>query len=183
MQDNSIYEYINITNVVNKLHLKKTYSKGNYIYATCPFCQNSDEKNGYLKINIIKNVYICKKCEDRGSSIDLYAKCKFIPTNEAMKRLLKETPVLDNMPYTYNNPIKDEYYRDMVYRSFLELLNLSQMHNKRLKEMNFTDKYIEENLFKTIENNDYKKKQICITMQEQGLKLDGIPRIFPGYRL
>ena len=56
MQNNNVYEYINITNVVNQLHLKKTCTKGWNIYAICPFCQSSKEKNGYLKINTIKNV-------------------------------------------------------------------------------------------------------------------------------
>lgn len=175
MLNNSIYEYINITNVVNQLHLKKTCSRGNYIYAICPFCQNSNEKNGYLKINILKNVYICRKCEERGSSLDLYANCNYISTKEAMKRLLKETPVLDNIPYTYNNPIKDEYYRDIVYRSFLELHMLNENHKNRLKQMNFSDQYIKDNMFKSIENDTIKKKQICQKLQEQGLKLDGIP--------
>lgn len=178
MQNNDVYDYINITNVINQLHLKKTNKIGNYIYVICPFCQNSEEKNGYLKINTISNVYICRKCESSGSSIDLYANLKYISTKEAFKRLLKETPVLDNVPYTYNNPVKDEYYRDIVYRNFLEMQDLKKIHYKKLKEMNFKDEYIKDNLFKSIENNNYKKKQICMQLQEQGLKLDGIPGFF-----
>lgn len=178
MQNNNVYEYINITNVVNQLHLKKTCTKGCNIYAICPFCQSSKEKNGYLKINTIKNVYMCEKCGLSGSSIDLYANLKYISTKEAFKRLLKETPVLDNIPYTYNNPVKDEYYRDIVYRNFLEMQNLNDLHYKKLKEMNFTDDYIKENQFKSIENNNNKKKEICMKLQEQGLKLDGIPGFF-----
>lgn len=178
MQNNDVYNCINITNVINQLHLKKTNIKGNYIYTICPFCQNSEEKNGYLKINTISNVYICKKCESSGSSIDLYANLKYISTKEAFKMLLKETPVLDNMPYTYNNPVKDEYYRDIVYRSFLEMQCLNNLHYKKLKEMNFTDDYIKDNLFKSIENDNHRKKEICRKLQEQGLKLDGIPGFF-----
>ena len=178
MQNNSVYEYINITNVINQLHIKKTSTKGNYIYAICPFCQSSKEKNGYLKINTISNVFICKQCGSSGSSIDLYASLKYISTKEAFKRLLKETPILDNMAYTYNNPVKDEYYRDIVYRNFLEMQNLNDIHYKKLKEMNFTDEYIKDNNFKSIENNNYKKKEICIKLQEQGLRLDGIPGFF-----
>ena len=130
MQNNHVYEYINITNVINQLNIKKTGIRGNYIYAICPFCQSSTEKKGYLKINTISNVYICKKCESKGSSIDLYANLKYITTKEAFKALLKETPVLDNMPYTYNNPIKDECYRDRVYRAFLKMQNLNNKHYK-----------------------------------------------------
>lgn len=158
MQNNNVYDYINITNVINQLHLKKTNKIGNYIYTICPFCQNPEEKNGYLKINTISNVYICRKCESSGSSIDLYANLKYISTKEAFKRLLKETPVLDNVPYTYNNPVKDEYYRDIVYKNFLEMQDLKEIHYKKLKEMNFKNEYIKDNLFKSIENNNYKKK-------------------------
>ena len=178
MQNNHVYEYINITNVINQLNIKKTGIRGNYIYAICPFCQSSTEKEGYLKINTISNVYICKRCESKGSSIDLYANLKYITTKEAFKALLKETPILDNMPYTYNNPIKDECYRDRVYRAFLEMQNLNNKHYKKLKEMNFSDKYIKQYSFKSIENNNIKKKQICSKLQEQGLKLDGIPGMY-----
>lgn len=131
MQNNNVYEYINITNVINQLNIKKTSIKGNYIYAICPFCQSSKEKNGYLKINTISNVYICKNCEASGSSIELYANLKYISTKEAFQRLLKESPVLDNLPYTYNNPVKDEYYRDIVYRNFLEMQKLEEGHYKK----------------------------------------------------
>jgi len=178
MQDKNVYEYVNITNVINKLNLKKTSVRGSYIYTICPFCQKNNENNGYLKINTIKNVFICKKCESSGSSIDLYANMNYISTKEAFERLMKETPVLDNMPYTYNNPVKDEYYRDMVYRNFLELLSLNKSHYNKLKQMTFTDNYIKENQFKTIENNEYKKKIICEELQNKGFKLDGIPGFF-----
>lgn len=169
MQNNNVYEYINITNVVNQLHLKKTCTKGCNIYAICPFCQSSKEKNGYLKINTIKNVYMCEKCGLSGSSIDLYANLKYISTKEAFKRLLKETPVLDNIPYTYNNPVKDEYYRDIVYRNFLKMQNLNDLHYKKLKGMNFTDDYIKENQFKSIENNN--NKQNIVQVKKDTLKI------------
>ena len=58
---------------------------------------------------------------------------------------------------------------------------MNDLHYKKLKEMNFTDDYIKENQFKSIENNNNKKKEICMKLQEQGLKLDGIPG-FSGYR-
>ncbi len=178
MQNNNVYEYINITNVINQLNIKKTRTKGNYIYAICPFCQSSKEKKGYLKINTISNVYMCKNCESSGSSIDLYASLKYITTKEAFKALLKESPVLDDRPYTYNNPVKDEYYRDIVYRQFLKMQDLKEIHYKKLKEMNFKNEYIKDNLFKSIESNNYKKKEICMRLQGQGLKLDGIPGFF-----
>ncbi len=175
MQNNDVYKYINITNVINQLNIKKTNIRGTYIYAICPFCQSSKEKNGYLKINTISNVYMCRKCEESGSSIDLYAKLKYISTKEAFKRLLKETPILDNMPYTFNNPIKNEYYRDIVYRKFLQMQELKETHYNTLRKMNFRDDYVIENQFKSIENDPIKKKYICAKLQKEGLKLDGIP--------
>lgn len=178
MQNNSVYDYINITNVINRLHLKKICQNGSSIYAICPFCQSKNESNGYLKLDTIKNVYICRNCGQSGSSVDLYATLHYITPKEAFQRLLQEMPVLDNMPYIYNNPVKDEYYRDIVYRKFLELQQLKDTHLKKLREMNFCDEYINENLFKSIENNNSKKKQICKQMQEQGLRLDGVPGFY-----
>jgi len=182
MQNTNVYDYINITYILNQLHIKKTNMIGSYIYAICPFCQNTQETNGYLKVNTINNVYICKKCESSGSSVELYAKLKYISTKEAFKQLLQETPVLDDIPYIYNNPVKDEYYRDIVYRKFLELHELKVNHYKKLQSMNFSEAYIKENLFKSIENNNYKKKEICKKLQEQGLKLDRYSWILAGYR-
>lgn len=176
---NNIYECINISNVINKLNLKKVHQIGSNIYVSCPFCQNRSEKNGYMKINTINNLYICNNCESSGTSIDLYAKMKYISTKEAFKQLLKEVPVLDNMPYVYNNPIKDEYYRDVVYSNFLDLQQLNKQHKEKLKKLKFSDEYIIRNKFKSIENRENKKKEICIKLQEQGLKLDGISRILP----
>lgn len=171
---NNVYECINITNIINKLKLKKIHQIGNNIYVNCPFCQNRNEKKGYMKINTIKNLYICDNCESTGTSIELYAKLKYITTKEAFKQLLKEEPILDNIPYVYNNPVKDEYYRDLVYNNFLDLQQLSKNHKEKLRKMNFSDDYILKNKFKSIENREDKKKEICKKLQEQGLKLDGI---------
>lgn len=171
---NNVYECINISNVINKLHLRKTNRIGNYIYVTCPFCQSSQEKNGYMKVNTINNLYICDNCESSGTSIELYAKIKYISTKEAFKQLLKETPISDDIPYIYNNPIKDESYRNLVYTKFLEIQKLTKQHLEKLKAMNFTEEYIINNKFKSIENKPKEKKEICRNLIDMGLKLDGI---------
>lgn len=175
---NNIYDSIGIINVINQLKIKKTNLRGNYIYAICPFCQNSEERNGHLKINTINNLYVCNECEETGTSIDLYSKLKHISTKEAFKILLKENPILDNIPSVFNNSVKDEYYRDLVYRNLLAMQNLDNIHYQKLKEMNFTDYYIKENSFKSIENGTNNKKIICEKLQKQGLRLDGIPGFF-----
>ena len=82
------------------------------------------------------------------------------------------------MPYNYNNPIKDEYYRDLVYKKFLDLLKLSEEHIKKLKSINLDEDYLIKNNFKSIENNDIKKKEICKDLQNNGLRLDGIPGFY-----
>ncbi|MBP3254928.1 MAG: hypothetical protein J6M60_00340 [Clostridia bacterium] len=171
---NNVYENVSIINVINKLNLKKTYIKGDTMYVVCPFCQKGEERKGNMKINTTRNVYRCDVCELSGSSIELYAKKKYVTTKEAFSMLLKENPVLDNIPYNYNNPVKDETYRDIVYRRFLELQVLNKEHHTKLKNMNFTDEYINKYLFKSIEIDNSKKKKICLKLQEEGFKLDGI---------
>lgn len=175
---NNVYECINITNVINKLNIKKTKQIGNNIYVTCPFCQSRKEKNGYMKVNILNNLYRCDKCESSGTAIELYAKSKYMTNKQAFKQLLKEEPVLDNIPYIYNNPVKDELYRDIVYNSLLEMQKLNNKHMEKLKKIGLSEDYIIKNKFKSIETNEKKKKEICINLQEQGLKLDGIPGFF-----
>ena len=86
---------------------------------------------------------------------------------------------LSNLPI---NPVKDENYRDIVYSSFLDLQQLNKPHKEKLNNMNFTDEYIFKNRFKSIENRSKKKKEICIKLQKQGFKLDGISRILPRFR-
>lgn len=172
---NNMYECINIENVINKLKLKKTHQIGNSIYINCPFCQSKNEKNGYMKADIVKNLYICNNCEETGTSIELYARLKYMSNKEAFKELMREMPILDNRPYIFNNPVKDEQYRDIVYSRFLEKQTLSMNHYKKLKAINFTDDYIKNNGFKSIENHSKRKKEICKELQEEGLRLDGIP--------
>ena len=177
MQNNS-YECINISNVINKLGLNKTSQIGSNIYLTCPFCQDSSEKNGYMKADIIKNVFVCNKCEERGTSLDLYASLRYTTPKDAFKKLLKETPVIDNIPYVFNNPIKDEYYRDLVYNCFLGLHQLNPEHKQKLKDMNFSEEYISKNNFKSVETNVKKQKEICKNLMDKGFKLDGLPGFY-----
>lgn len=175
---NNIYECINIENVINRLKLRKTHQIGNNIYINCPFCQSKNQKSGYMKADIIKNLYICNNCENTGTSIELYAKLKYMSNKDAFKELMKEIPVLDSRPYIFNNPVKDEQYRDIVYNKFLEKQKLSTGHYEKLKSMNFTDDYIRNNGFKSIENHSDRKKEICKELQKEGLKIDGIPGFF-----
>ena len=175
MMQNNVFECINITNVINKLGLKKTNQIGNNIFMCCPFCQKKKKKNGYMKVSIQNNCYICDNCESSGTSIELYAKLKYMTNKEAFTQLLREIPVLDNIPYTYNNPIKDELYRDIVYSSFLDMQNLNDKHMEKLQKIGLSKEYINKHNFKSIETREKQKKEICLRLQEQGLKLDGIP--------
>ena len=52
---------------------------------------------------------------------------------------------------------------------------LKDIHYNVLRKMNFQEKYIIENQFKSIETNPIKKKDICAKLQKEGLRLDGIP--------
>lgn len=173
------YEHINISNVINKLHLEKTAQIGNNIYVKCPFCLDVE---CIMKANMINNLFICNRCGKSGTSISLYADNKYLTNKEAYKILLREMPVLDNIQYTFTNPIKDECYRDLVYNKFLDLQSLNKSHQNKLLEMGFSEEYIVDNRFKSIENNASRKKEICKRLQEDGLKLEGISRLLSRYR-
>ena len=143
------YEHINISNVINKLHLEKTAQIGNNIYVKCPFCLDVE---CIMKANMINNLFICNRCGKSGTSISLYADNKYLTNKEAYKILLREMPVLN------------------------------KSHQNKLLEMGFSEEYIVDNRFKSIENNASRKKEICKRLQEDGLKLEGISRLLSRYR-
>ena len=55
---------------------------------------------------------------------------------------------------------------------------LNKKHIEKLEKMGFAKEYIKSNRFKRIEIREKQKKEICLKLQEQGLKLDGIPGFF-----
>ena len=176
MRQEDILKRTSIINVKNKLQLKEIYSSKDTIYVKCPFCLSN---SGEMKLNTINNSYICKNCEERGYAISLFAKCNYISNKDAYLQLIKEEPDLSNNLQTsiITNTRKNSEELDIIYRTFLENLTLSSEHTMKLLKYGFDFENIEKIKFRTIPNEKKEKMQICQKMINEGLELDGVPRL------
>ena len=176
MQIKDFSKHISIVNVKNKLNLNEVCSFGDTIYVNCPFCYS---KNGDMKLNILNNSYVCKKCEAKGYAIGLYAKLKYISNKDAFKELISQEPKID---FQYNpiinNNRKNEDELDIVYRELLRNLKLEDWHYKKLLSYGFTDDDIKNIGFKTIPLNENTKIEICRRLIKNGYQLQGTPGFY-----
>lgn len=177
----NVFDCISIVNVKNKLNLQEIYSKGNTICVKCPFCFSD---RGTMLLNVSNNSYICKNCEERGYSISLYAKCKYISNKEAYKSLLQSKPNLQrNIINTIiTNIKKNDEELDLVYQEFLQILQLNQNHTMKLLRLGFDIDDIDEIGFRSIPTNENEKERICQVLIDKGLDLKGIPGFFQNNR-
>lgn len=172
-----VFNCISIVNVKNKLNLHEIYSKGNIICVKCPFCFSG---KGTMLLNVSNNSYICKNCEERGYSISLYAKCKYISNKEAYKVLLQSKPDMQNniINTRVTNPKKNDEELDLVYQEFLQMLQLKPEHTMKLLRLGFDIDDIEEIGFRSIPTNENEKERICQSLIDNGLELKGTPGFF-----
>ena len=97
-----------------------------------------------MLLNASNNSYICKNCEERGYSISLYAKCKYITNKKAYKELLQSKPDMNsNINTIITNPKKNDEELDLVYQEFLEKLQLNPEHTMKLLKLGFDIEDIE----------------------------------------
>lgn len=176
-----IFNCISIVNVKNKLNLQEIYSRGNIICVKCPFCFSN---KGTMLLNTSNNSYICKNCEERGYSISLYAKCKYISNKSAYKILIQSKADLKNNAINtiITNTKKNDEELDLVYQEFLNMLNLKPEHTMRLLKYGFDIKKIEEIGFKSIPTKEQEKERICKLLIDNGLDLRGIPGFYQNNR-
>lgn len=177
MNQQEILKRISIVNVKNQLGLKEIYSKKDIIYVRCPFCFS---KAGSMKLNTSNNSYICKNCEERGYSVGLYAKCRYISNKDAYKELISSEADINNNLTTSSitNTKKNNDELDIVYQSFLEKLSLSSDHIMKLLKYGFTMEEIEKIGFKTIPIKENTKIEICRQLTDDGIDLAGTPGFY-----
>ncbi len=177
MDQQEILKRISIVNVKNQLGLKEIYSKKDIIYVRCPFCFS---KAGSMKLNTSNNSYICKNCEERGYSVGLYAKCRYISNKDAYRELISSEADINNNLTTsiITNTKKNNDELDIVYQSFLEKLSLSSDHIMKLLKYGFTMEEIEKIGFKTIPIKENTKIEICRQLTDDGIDLAGTPGFY-----
>ena len=177
LRDNNNFNKISIINVKNKLGLKEVCVKGKIIYTKCPFCHS---ENASLKLNTENNTFICKNCEEAGSSVSLYARNHFLMTNRKayIELMNMDADLTTSLNVISNNAKKTINELDEIYSEFLEMLNLSDKHRKILNNLGFSNQKIDLIGFKTIPSNEYHKNKICEKLIELGYDLRGVPGFF-----
>ena len=177
MKEQDKYNKTSIINIKNKLGLEEIFVSGTIIYVRCPFCHS---EKGAMKLDISNNTYICKKCEEKGYALSLYAKCKYISNNEAFKKLINSD--IDMTTSLNNNVIlnykKEPEELDRIYSNFLNYLDLSPEHTMKLLNLGFTIEEIEKIGFKTIPTKNDIKLKICKKLIDSGIELKGCPGFY-----
>ena len=132
---------------------------GNSYDITCPFCGAKRKMN----INTEKNVAKCNKCGCGSgyNTITLHAALTGLSNKESFKDLMRRWDGLESdirVSYkkaeekrvTDENTPADILIRDLVYRTLLSKLTLSQKHHDDLIKRGLTEEQIKAGLYKTV---------------------------------
>lgn len=178
--ENKNYEKLSIINVKNKLNLEEGYCNGNSIYVYCPFCSSKNREKANLKLNVDYDSYYCNCCGESGYAVGLYAKCKYISTKFAFKKLIeKEADMKTNLQYVKRAIKRADSEISTVYEYFLRMLGLNKKHCKMLLQMGFSKEEILNSPFRSVPQNENEKIRLCNRLIKCGFKLAGVPRISP----
>lgn len=184
---------IRMDDVLNLLRLHVVKQHGNELNVYCPKCDiHKTRGEGHLYINVHKNTFFCHKCGVGGNALQLYAWLCNMDTKEAYKELVQELTkgtkrvrkAVAEPTVTYNITVKSNNLapveqRDLVYREFLNLLNLSDEHREHLLGRGLTDTFVKFKMYKSLNIKDEKtRKEICKKLIEKGSPLDGVPGFF-----
>ncbi|ADQ45596.1 hypothetical protein Calkro_0705 [Caldicellulosiruptor kronotskyensis 2002] len=178
--------------VLNLLRLHVVKQHGNELNTYCPKCDNKIKGEGHLYINVYKNTFYCHKCGVGGNALQLYAWLNNLDTKEAYREIVQELKgakrarkAVAEPTATYNvNVVKTENLapveqRDLVYREFLNLLDLDDEHREHLLGRGLTDTFTKFKMYKSLNIKDEKsRKEICKKLIEKGLTLEGVPGFF-----
>jgi hypothetical protein len=183
-------ELVDVTmqDVLDRVRITVLKQRGNELNCLCPYCDEPHRREGHLYINVVKDTFICHKCGRQGNALQLYALLTNQDTKEAYKELAQEissgTKRLHHIQYKLHYTQSQQKYiappetRDKVYREFLKLLQLNEEHKVDLLRRGLSEVAIKIKQYKTLFVEKEKRLEICKTLQEKGLSLEGIPGFF-----
>jgi len=177
----AVKDHINILNVAYHLNIEIVKQNGAEAKAICPFCGYKKlSKEPTLNLNIRDNKYHCFSCGKGGYAVGLYAKCRNISNDKAIKELMeRECFSLDRSKYEimHVNQLADIKERDRVYRALLSMLRLEPNHKKELQKLGLLSSTIENGLYKSVPKNYIKRRLIGNTLSKR-FNLAGIPGLY-----
>jgi len=175
-------EKFNMFDVQYLLGIKTIQKSGSTRYVECPFCNTTS-----LCCNMTENFYNCMSCGKGGNYYQLYADVMGIKsenglsaTKIARREILEK---LGNGPVrTYESvPKKEEKAQskksakelDLVYRTMIEYLSLSDKHYKALRKRGLNDNQIKRYGFRTL--GSASGMEVAQKLIKRNLNLEGVP--------
>jgi len=184
-------ELVDVTmqDVLDRVRITVLKQRGNELNCLCPYCDEPHRREGHLYINVVKDTFICHKCGRQGNALQLYALLTNQDTKEAYKELAQEissgTKRLHHIQYKLHYTQSQQKYiappetRDKVYREFLKLLQLNEEHKADLLRRGLSEVAVKVKGYKTLFVTPKERRlEICRTLQEKGLSLEGVPGFF-----
>lgn len=127
----------------------------------CPFCGDTKGKGD---ASIAKNVFHCYKCSENGFLFEIYAKVMGISTGEAKRyfekkydagldvKAMKASGVRLTPPEPPKLNIAPDEKLDRVYRRYLDMLRLDEVHKKNLIGRGLSEEFIVQRGYKSVPN-------------------------------
>jgi len=151
------------------------------VEAKCPFCGDKARRY-HLRMNTVKDVYMCWLCGTSGNSVSLYARLKNISYRDAADDLqggsnlyqMPQTPVPKTQPEREPRPLPE---RHAVFHAMLEHLALNEKHRENLLGRGLSKDRIEQNEYRSLPES-HKARLLLAGMLSVFHDLDGIPGFF-----
>ena len=146
------------------------------VQARCPFC---DDKSYHLYLNTEEDLCYCQRCGTGGNSITLYARVNGVDNKTAYRHLLdKVEGIAQAHPSTKPAPkLAPLALRHDVYYDLLDLLSLSDFHQKQLLKRGLSLERIRENRYRSMPASHSARKRIAAKLSAS-YPLEGIPGFY-----
>lgn len=182
-------ERFDMYDVQKLLGIETLAEYGDSRYIVCPYCGAKKRS-----CNINENFFKCLKCGKQGNYYQLYADLMNITgadgktaTQVARQEILKALSI-DSFVTQRKKPEREKKPEipkrtpeelDVVYRSLISHLTLSDKHRKALRKRGLSDRQINGYGFRSV---DLKKSQeICRLMIKDGMSLERVPGFYRNH--
>ncbi len=130
------------------------------VQARCPFC---DDKSHHLYLNTEEDLCYCHRCGTGGNSVTLYARITGVDNKTAYRQLVDKVEGTAKTPPPAKSPSKlaPLPLRHDVYYDLLDLLTLSDFHQKQLLKRGLSQERIRENRYRSMPASYSARKRIA----------------------
>lgn len=154
------------------------------IEAWCPFCP-TPSSDYHLYLNRGRERFYCQKCSASGNSVSLYARIQGISNKEAAHRLSAHAAYSTGATQVQAKEERQglDYVtaslaqRHDVYYDMLTAMALSMAHHKNLMSRGLSSDRIQQNKYRTMPDNMYKRRQIAEFLAKRH-DLRGVPGFY-----